>query len=538
MAYNWFRTNFVDGQYVIFNSENNDNPFARHEQKRWIGNTKSVYQQQKNDLKNVLMDLAITEKAKETKYIKEKIEQLYANNSPLNANPNLKYKLIGLYENRPQGWLSSIINLLLQEKKDLEVFNKAINGVLKNQGVFDRSFGNFFSTYLKDYIRGDRAKAEFIPNIDLDLNTIIEKYLDNIFGEVSSVIGQNERDDFKKMIINQLSNYPALSGWLNNNMIISTEQLQNDLRTYASYKTKGGKSGKTLKTLIDKLIPRVVSGIGSEYQVTAQGAKKMSGSTRVGGAQGMGDVIILDRIETSVEANTSSGILKNLVSEATGAGSEKIENAIKDINNLVGTNGYLLLISNKDYKSERNFSLSEDANISATSKRLNRIANELRLHNLSINQLIFSLNNIVPNAFLESQKQDILKQIGWLVAAWSFDDLKDMFSTQTVDNQLHLYYINGMYLTLSDILSEASKKVDSITSEAIVSVSGKFYPSILKDYDTMLSTNNPSIILQPNGTQPRWDKIRESVINKSSLSVNLNRNQIQILMGKINQLIN
>src|SRR5574344_704933 len=158
-------------------------------------------------------------------------------------------------------------------------------------------------------------------------------------------------------------------------MIISTEQLQNDLRTYASYKTKGGKSGKALKTLIDKLIPRVVSGIGSEYQVTAQGAKKMSGSTRVGSVQGMADVIILDSIETSVEANTS--ILKNLVSEATGVGSEKIENAIKDINNLVGTSGYLLLTSNKDYKSERNFSLSEDVNISATSKRLNRIANEL-----------------------------------------------------------------------------------------------------------------------------------------------------------------
>lgn len=511
---------FEKGRYVIFN--NTSNPFAHGEKADFLTSALSTFNQQKKELISLLNRIAEAERSKEQAYLRSKKEQIL--NKEIFQNSPLSDQYDMLVDRVDGDGLSLLINLLLQTKKDLDevVFGLNKRGTAINtSGVWDRKFVQEFRKFLSKGLGGKKGNRVIDDNLYAGtLNDFITQYIDQVFVNVendSQGLVETAKQAFREEIIQDLhTNHSTIpTEWVNNlDLPIYGSDLKKAIKDSGIVTVNSKNKSKTVRQQIYALIRgTVANGIAAEYRVSAQGAAAVGGGGQVGNFYAKTDVYIVD--SASAEITVDQDNIRSMIIDAPGNTiREKFVHAQAQILDFIGPQGTLIAVSAKDYGSHYDFSIAGNQKFRIISERLAAALSRVS-GGIDSNKLLFELNNIVDGAFLENEKGTLKEQLGLLIAAWMFDDIEEMFAATSVDNILHVYFINDHYITLSNLLTQAALELEAADATSMAQVDFTLPSSVQAKYYSELYRS-------PIELDDRWNIIREYVEEGGSADINLN----------------
>lgn len=549
------------GERMVIFAESDDpteeapNPYARAEMLDYFDpGFAALYQAEKMELSSVLGKLSMAEEKKEIRYLEQKINSLQK--SPVFEGKSvLMDKLKKINDEHSPGWISAIVNLLMQSEQGLTNITRELEdgqNLLKNS-VFSRNFGQYLKDYMLGAIEGNRQGAKFAEefiNGNKTMDQIIESYLDQVFNSIPADSANVARQQYKEVLIQRLRSGDKgdiPDDWVNNlNIPITVDEIKNLVLKFRKIKkTRTGRE-KALKTVIRDLSIDVAKGLAAEFVVSANGIKYTGKGFHTGAINAKADAIIIDRLTTEVTINQEQ-VIQKLFSkpEVNADAQQKILKAIDAVKRIVGRKSFLLSVSSKDYRGGGSFTIGSGSTKNMMA-RLNQIASQLDGYNIDLNRFAFELNNMIKGGFLENKIEDARKQIGFLCAAWMFDDITNMFAMSGTDNMLHIYYLNGVYISLSELLAKAASQVNTINEKKLVEVGmqmdstavaqmKKVYQESREKYPGSLTEDQASTIEKE--LPGRWESVRDAAENNSSINIKLNQQVIREASEAIRELL-
>lgn len=483
------------------------------------------YKTQLAELQNIMMNLASSERVKEINYIKRKIEIL---RTETNDN-ELVSQIETLLNSSDPGRLSAIINLLLKRKAELEKIIQEYdqdNGAMKSSGVFDRKFKQYMYKRINEFIEGKGTKSKLSVDLDLSLKDIIDGFLkENIYNNTDIVEDSELYQLTYQQIINELKNKNVLpKSWFDNN----GAEKRITSRSLITQINSKGKSG-SIRQRLQKWLPSIISGIGLEWKVTAEGITMIGHAEQTGGTEVKEDVVILDsaQSEIDIDPNFFKDNLKGLDII------KRVKRMAQLIEEIAGRGGFLLLTSEKDYGSNSDLHVGSGS-IANLVPRLNRIANSVGESKETIDRILFNLNN----ALEDGDESNALDSLAMVCAAWMFDDIEQMFRSNGKDNILHIYNINGYYMLLSDLLLEAAQTIGGVDPQQLVKVSLSSWGSAHEMWEeerVKYLTKHNQLNSQP--TEPIWKNVRKNMMMESKVSIKLNYKVISSFSDALRELL-
>lgn len=133
-----------------------------------------------------------------------------------------------------------------------------------------------------------------------------------------------------------------------------------------------------------------------------------------------------------------------------------------------------------------------------------------------IESLIFAIVNAGNGGVMEKDKADIRQAIIALCATWMFDDYMDTFeqiNTGVQNNKLHIYFINGNFYTVSNILSLVIEQLTVLDGNRLISLT--FSPSKSDPYEEVNHDRKIKGI-------PRWNYVVQENIKRGSMQIRMN----------------
>lgn len=518
-GYHWFRPEsgrFDEEAYVIF--EKTENPMAQ----RVIYDMsiqKDLVEAEKAELSRTLLQLAKKEQEKEAIYLYEKIAEI----DPTKRSEFYQRAITILQNKDHRGQrFSALFNLFLQGEKEMATLLKDGADPLNNS-VHSRGFDKYLQNYFKQ-VEGKLAYgARNFDGIDsflggnVSFSVLLDRYVQEYFygdGSAEVVATANlHREKIRKEMSNNKVFGPIFNQYFDKP--ITPQRLLEALRN-----AKTSKSGKdlTVRQLIDSVIPRVTKGLDLEVQIATN--KPTTVKARHVGAEGnKTDVYYSDKVTLNKTVDLGlADMFGPGVSDQLKADINNRRAAFSRVKNQI----FNISISAKDYRSRHNFQVSASS-FKNSGAQLSPIAKGMNSD--FIRHLEFYLNNTVPGAMLANKRQEVLDNVALIIAAYMFDDIEDMFLSSSVDGLLHLYNINGVYHSLSDLLFLAGEDVLAIDPMAVAVVSYDFSSDIIQTTKDRYAAHNGSY---PIGGDAKleWDQVRD-VVQDTILNIKMKREAIK-----------
>lgn len=528
----WFRPDsgrFDTEGYVIFQST--ENPMAR----KAIADISDYYQHlivAKQELSSVLRSVAQREREKEYNYLVVKTNAL--------PDGQTKTRALTLLQEHRSGSptaISALFNLVLQSEQQMANLMKEGPDILKNS-VYSRGFDTFLKQYFKrtdlDIARGAKSYevgASFLDG-NLTFAELVDRYVNSIFTNQAPRDLASTAENFRQQLISRYTNNGVLGEFFNRhlNKPITPAAISRALASGGVKTTKKGKS-RSLRASIDAAIKNELKGIDLEMIITADSRSSTVRSIQTGGINKKTDVLLLDAIDQTitVDIDFADSLSNANLAEVLQSGVISANWAIADFKQV-----FAIAISAKDYRSMRDFQISQSTFANSGNRILSSgISLDGETTNF-IDKLAFYLNNSVPGAMLEGSREQILDNIAYVAASFMFDDIKDIFSGSGVDGMLHLYNINGVYHSLSEILMHASDEILSINPTAAISVDYMYSNPIVQDVEADYARGDYP---DSEGVKATWDRVRDTV-SQTPLDIKLRRdailqmsNSLRLLLG-------
>lgn len=496
---------FISGGYTVFKDSENKEARAKAEymaKKYFI--EESTAQYEINELAKLLANIAQEQSAIEREYLRLKIDAL-----PKEAE-DLKMTLRGFLVT---GNYSAIYDKLLMSDERLKQFTKSrqkggeVKDPLQNS-VHGRAFGNFLRQAIYDTFqvkRGSRSLEDIAGDGSIPLDDMIDKFVrQNVIDDKSNDMYKAAVDQINKDIDNaNYTNNAFLQGIItlnkSNKRVITVDSLKKALKKSGNFTLKNSKGkGKTLKGYITEQLSKanIATGLIVEFDLAANTNTKVS--MRTGGLQGKADTIHLESFGESLTIDTDE--LADSLAQDIGAakeGAASLQNTITYLQDRIKdlTNVFLITTSAKDYRSNRDFKL-QGSTLENTLKRIEPLSEKFPT-GMSIKDLRFFFGNIIAGASLEDHKDTVENFLKNLAVAYMFDDMQEIFSVGAPSELkiIHLFYINGSYFSLSDILRKiatdvAGVSVNNVADFATISIHSSAAESKLKEINAAYHSKN------------------------------------------------
>ena len=432
---------------------------------------------------------------------------------------------------------SKLMTAIEQRRRSLYDTDKDIEANIKTNSKEwaenqNRAFRDAFSKAIKQ----DNGRLSIInpKNKDL-LNRTFEDILneaEQIFLEkaqdtASEIFQQNLQDvwiEWKKIFLKNLSNSEFGSFNEKNTLRQYKNAMGRANKLITGKATKTGKNKyKTVNQFANSIFYNLLmNGLSSELYLdigngtVRVGDVKKEYKTITGNKTSVGniqtDAISIFSEDIQVQANFKEEIQKIMQSEQQNI-HQQIQKALK----IYDEDNFIIHYSAKDlyYRStERRVTIRQEANLDSRMYELQKLSSIIGKG--SITDLLFAIANIGAGAILEKKTKDVKDAIVALCATWMFEDYEDTFTqiaTGVTNNHLHIYFINGNYYTVSEILNLTIAQLEKQDANKLILVSLK--PSTKDPYEDVNHSKQIKGI-------PRWEYVRSENLNEGKLGIRMN----------------
>lgn len=291
---------------------------------------------------------------------------------------------------------------------------------------------------------------------------------------------------------------------------------------------------KTFKQFITGLITPMINGMSAELYLDLG-----EGTVRTGNVQQRNKGITGNI--TSVNTKSDDiGIFSDTTEITTNFEQEmnEILNKVKTVYyediqeriKLYEDDNFIVHYSSKDLYRQPNTKYdvslrSGDSSLDTAFYQLRQIASVLQEGN--IEDLLFAMANAGEGGYMQDNTEGIERAIVGLCATWMFEDYEDTFAqiqTGVTNNHLHVYFISGLYYTVSDILNLTIEQLEKVNANTLVYV--KFKPSSKDPYPDIQYDRSIRGI-------PRWVHVRNENLKAGRLTVRMNTKVLQNMLLNI-----
>ena len=183
--------------------------------------------------------------------------------------------------------------------------------------------------------------------------------------------------------------------------------------------------------------------------------------------------------------------------------------------------------------------------VSTNVKRMINMAKEAEgIPALSMEKLIFMLNNTVEGCIAENEIEGLTSYIAAVCAAWMWDDYTDLFSLSENGSsiqKIRMFNSGGMYYSASQIIGKTVEElINGYNGSSFVVVDIKppvfdadgMYDSLMEKYPIPKSSN---VADWQAALAPRWDAMRDYVSSHGTISIKLQQQGLEKLIGNLSR---
>lgn len=165
---------------------------------------------------------------------------------------------------------------------------------------------------------------------------------------------------------------------------------------------------------------------------------------------------------------------------------------------------------------------------------LAEICESINMHRGDIQNLIFALVNageyMIANDLYRSGL--LAQALTTISATYMFEDYVDTFTqleSDTSNNELHVYFINGHYYTMSDILTQSYYQIKEKISEGKSTRGGMVKVTFLPTKENVFEDKSLDNLIG----RDRWEQVRNLTLEKGRLGIALNAKQLRDMILKL-----
>lgn len=467
-------------------------------------------------LKNMMLKVASIERKKEDNFVRSFIYQNFTEYDSKMAND-----LMSVYSSSKANKISYLMDAI--QKYRMKMYN-CEKSIRENAQEFAKSWNKIYNKTFVDAVK------------NLDLHNM--KPEDMTVEEIISLIEQNILDKYKEttssaygcFVKKVMENIRSMSGEkFGKDYKTVLKNLENNPYIQAKRKEYSGKNGKndTPISIIQGYLFGIINGLSAETFLEANkigtSTARITQSLKTASGKGAGAKVAIQTDVLEV-LSTTFEITPPDQEETIALALKTADEMYSWLNKLDIEKHFVVHTSVKDQSTNRNYAsgsmsidVRKDASLDVRIQPLKEICEKINMGNKSMENLIFALINAGNNMISEDLYKNgkLLQGLTAVCAAYMFEDYIDTFSqleSDTNNNAIHVYFINGHYYTLSDILLMASERMSEKKSASYVQIGFK---PIQKD---VFAQQN---LMGLQGRE-RWEKAREDALTGGKMNIRLN----------------
>lgn len=413
-----------------------------------------------------------------------------------------------------------------QNRTFIEKFTENLYSDFDGKTIKDLEKSNILDITFQEMF--DNAKQNFLNSAYKSAEESFSTELEKVWVELEKLFRRNLEHDNRVQKINMSS---SLRSYIQQ---VSNTTNGKKLLTTKDKRKKDGTNAKTLKQLITSIVSPLINGMSAEIYLdigegtvrtgnVQQRNKGLSGRVTSVNTKSDDIAIFSDTIEITTNFEQE---MEEILNKARTVYYEDIQERIK----LYDEDNFIVHYSSKDLyrQPNTNYNVSlrgNDSSLDNAFYQLRQIASVIQKGN--INDLLFAMANAGEGGYMQDNTQSIERAIVSLCATWMFEDYEDTFAqikSGVINNHLHVYFISGLYYTISDILNLTIDQLEKADEKTLVYV--KFKPSDKDPYpDVQFDRSIRGI--------PRWEYVRNKNLQAGRLSISMNTKILEDMLLSI-----
>ena len=459
--------------------------------------------------------------------------------------------------------LSQSVESLLKEME-----SSHFKDISHTSSFWRAEFMDYLDRLLKDKMKVENGRLVKDTNETLTIDSVVDDWINEMLEGADGVyITSVEaiRQEMKKAFLSAMVSAGINDGNEFSQEIFGSTGDITTLRKYKTIKTKKGKDksiGTLRNEIVETLGAAVGRGTGAELAALKKGGKSGAVSFSTGTltkavrqastgkfkkVKQKTDVI---SFETGGEVDLSQ-VLNSLYDNGFTDMNLALEHARDRMVQLARESGEEIFEVNtnvKGYQSRRDLQIASEGSFQQRTQTLVDMAKQADgIPALSMEKLIFMLNNTMDGCLQENRKEYIVDYIAAVCVAWMWDDYAELFSISEKDSGLtkvHMFASGGVYYSASQILAQT---LDSLIKQASKTnatqmVSVQITPPTF-DADQEYRGLKEQYPLNPEGTvednqaqlKNRWDAMRDKVAKEGIISIAIKQSPLEQLVNKLQQ---
>lgn len=479
----------------------------------------------------LLKNTMLSEQAKEEQFLNG-----FKNRMP---DSPLKYEIIGFIQNGEfskaydglQHWKDGLYNELKSYKDNIEEYNKWVS--------------NYRNKVIQQAITDLRDKGEAALS-NIDLNTPVGKTIDLIIERIiqTSNLNNNEIEKYKQVLhlaLDGLEENFVTGGWKLSSINTTLGEIKNNLennKVSSDLKKKfsGEKSGRSIMDACLSYISGFTNGLTMEVflEIFGGGSSSARFMSNINSLTGKNNSI--GAMETDV-FSIYTGEYEYILPEFNTIEGNMEEDIKQRINDIASEDSFIIHYSVKDY-TNASIKIKGAGSFDVRLENISRLGKAVDMN--QIKNLIFAIANSADDMVMGGNTEEIKACISSMCYIYMFEDFENFVNIefeppkfeQTGPTHLHIYFVNGHYITISDMLKNILGQIEDSLQKYFVK-GGKWSGGLVQ---------SPALKVPPTGIYDKisektslhglekWEAVRE----KSLASGNFD---VQLSLAKLNEII-
>ncbi len=467
-----------------------------------------------------LLIVAMSGAAKNEKAREKQLIEAYINKIPQGTKLRKDFEELILNEKYSQAF-----DTLQKAMHDIYDFNKTLQ---ENQAHFTEINEFYLNKTFINNLADVLGKTSHVTteanfnNINLDMTgeQIIDNILTNAEKQASQHMDNKELIRYKNFLL-QIKSYIEkifIESYGSNSLNHAISNLENNKKVKAQRKKDNGKhANDPLNQLVWNQVWGLLNGMSTEITISLNGGVQTGSIKNDLGQNIKSDAYTIMTAEGGFVFEEKEQEKLNLqqITHKNELDTFLQQGAFED--------NFIISSSAKDQSLAASFSgkFSDDAIKFAEPASLNQRIADIRdfgssagLMGSGIDDLIFALVNLEHDMVCAGAEGAVKKALGAICANWMFDDVGDIVTNISMENdatKICVYFINGWYITLGDILQRTVDKLSKNKQQDLVTVS----LSIPKgsSYGDAAKSTEPGL--------ERWDTTRSIIMDSTKLGFRL-----------------
>lgn len=508
------------------------------------------------------------EAEKERRMVKTKLEKM----RPYIPTQNTLTVIERAIEDNNFGLAYTFLTNLNESVEDwLKEMNRPhFQNISHKNSFWNVEFSTYISRLMKDKFEVIDNKMITTGQSHLTIDEIVEGYIQEIMMGSSGLYIES-LDEIKKTMKTELLNTFRAAGLdvlgFNEDVLgkgRDITQLRNRKTTLTS-KKRQQKSIETLcRELGDEIGKAVGRGMGQEIRIASKAGKnsiafdtgnilKEVAQVSTGNlkkVQQKTDVIFFETSATTLDLTKFINELYENGIKDTATAVEKTREWLLKLSQENGEEIFEVNVNVKGYKSRRDLQIEGRGSFAQRTQNLVRIAQEAQgLPALSMDKLIFMLNNTMDGCIQENRKEYIIDYFAAICVAWMWDDYTDLLSISEKSSgitKIHLFSSGGVYYSASQIIRQTLDNLIKQASKtgATQMVNVQIIPPTFDadaEYDKLrnsifpLDESTASDEARQEQLKKRWDAMRDKVSQQGQIAISIKQSPLEELVNKIYQ---